>query len=84
MMQNTAEENHHASSFAKGIRRCRCASTGRFHPGTGVGGAGEHWGGASFPLSAGLLSDWRSHLTEKHGAAKIVSGSLGPGLADQL
>jgi len=47
MMQNLAEETathrHSARATAVPIRQY-----GSFNPGTGVGGAGEHWGGISY------------------------------------
>jgi gluconate 2-dehydrogenase alpha chain len=69
MMQNTAEETithrHSLKDSAVPVRQ-----HGSFHPGTGVGGAGEHWGGASFRFQPDCFR-LRSHLTEKHGAAKL-------------
>jgi gluconate 2-dehydrogenase alpha chain len=69
MMQNTAEETithrHSLKDAAVPVRQ-----HGSFHPGTGTGGAGEHWGGASFRF---LPDEFhlRTHLTQKHGAAKL-------------
>ncbi len=69
MMQNTAEETithrHSLKDSAVPVRQ-----HGSFHPGTGVGGAGEHWGGASFRFLPDLFT-LRTHLTQKHGAAKL-------------
>ena len=69
MMQNTAEETithrHSLKDPAVPVRQ-----HGSFHPGTGVGGAGEHWGGASFRFLPDLFM-LRTHLTQKHGAAKL-------------
>ena len=69
MMQNTAEETithrHSLKATAVPVRQ-----HGSFHPGTGVGGAGEHWGGASFRFLPDVFT-LRTHLTEKHGAAKL-------------
>src|ERR1700682_549484 len=69
MMQNTAEETithrHSLKDSAVPVRQ-----HGSFHPGTGVGGAGEHWGGASFRFQPDCFR-LRTHLTEKHGAAKL-------------
>jgi len=68
MMQNTADETithrHSVKDSAVPVRQ-----HGSFHPGTGVGGAGEHWGGASFRFLPDLFM-LRTHLTQKHGAAK--------------
>ena len=65
MMQNLAEETathrHSARASAVPIRQY-----GSFNPGTGVGGAGEHWGGISYrfyPEGFRLAS----FLREKHG-----------------
>lgn len=46
---------------------------GSFLPGTGVGGAGEHWGGVA---NRYLPEQFRlaSHLREKYGAAKLPEG----------
>src|ERR1041385_9520153 len=69
MMQNTAEETithrHSLKDTAVPVRQ-----HGSFHPGTGTGGAGEHWGGASFRFLPDVFT-LRSHLTEKHGAGKL-------------
>jgi gluconate 2-dehydrogenase alpha chain len=43
---------------------------GSFLPGTGIGGAGEHWGGASFRFLPDEFT-LRTHLIQKHGAAKL-------------
>jgi len=69
MMQNTAEETithrHSLKDSAVPVRQ-----HGSFHPGTGVGGAGEHWGGASFRFLPDVFT-LRTHLIQKHGAAKL-------------
>jgi len=69
MMQNTAEETithrHSLKDPAVPVRQ-----HGSFHPGTGTGGAGEHWGGASFRFPVDQFN-LRTHLTKKHGAAKL-------------
>ena len=69
LMQNIAEETithrHSSKDSAVPVRQY-----GSFLPGTGVGGAGEHWGGASFRFLPDLFT-LRSHLTQKHGAAKL-------------
>ena len=69
MMQNIADETithrHSLRETAVPVRQY-----GSFLPGTGVGGAGEHWGGASFRFLPDLFT-LRSHLAEKHGAGKL-------------
>src|SRR5260370_4502944 len=69
MMQSTAEETithrHSLKDSAVPVRQ-----HGSFHPGTGIGGAGEHWGGASFPFLPGLFT-LRPHPPPKQGAAKL-------------
>ncbi len=69
MMQNTAEETithrHSLKDPAVPVRQ-----HGSFHPGTGTGGAGEHWGGASFRFPVDQFK-LRTHLTQRHGAAKL-------------
>src|SRR5262249_15700114 len=70
MMQNLAEETmthrHSVSARAVPIRQY-----GSFHPGTGVGGAGEHWGAISyrfypenFKLGAFLREKYGTRLPE--------------------
>src|SRR6202795_2282562 len=70
MMQNTAHETithrHALKETAVPVRQ-----HGSFHPGTGVGGAGEHWGGGSnrflpdqFTLATHLREKFRSKLPE--------------------
>src|ERR1700683_3114477 len=55
MMQNIDEQNvthrHSARDSAVPVRQY-----GSFHPGTGVGGAGEHWTGTVFRFRAGALT----------------------------
>ncbi len=69
MMQNIAEETvthrHSVRDPAVPVRQY-----GSFHPGTGVGGAGEHWTGMCFRFLPSLFT-LRTHLTEKHGAAEL-------------
>src|SRR5207245_7606298 len=69
MMQNTAQETithrHSLKDSAVPVRQ-----HGSFHPGTGTGGAGEHWGGASFRFLPDVFT-LRTHLLQKHGAAKL-------------
>ncbi len=69
MMQSIADETithrHSTRERAAPVRQY-----GSFLPGSGVGGAGEHWNGAAWRF----LPDQfilRTHLTEKHGAAKL-------------
>src|SRR5580692_10347352 len=69
MMQNIADETithrHSTRDRAVPVRQY-----GSFLPGSGVGGAGEHWNGAAWRF----LPDQfilRTHLKEKHGAAKL-------------
>jgi gluconate 2-dehydrogenase alpha chain len=69
MMQNIADETithrHSANATAVPVRQY-----GSFLPGSGVGGAGEHWNGASWRFLPDLFT-LRSHLNQKHGAAKL-------------
>jgi gluconate 2-dehydrogenase alpha chain len=72
MMQNIADETvthrHSSSETAVPVRQY-----GSFNPGTGVGGAGEHWGCVSnrFYPSQFILA---SYLREKYGAGKLPEG----------
>jgi gluconate 2-dehydrogenase alpha chain len=69
MMQNIAEETithrHSPRETAAPVRQY-----GSFHPGTGVGGAGEHWTGICFRFLPDVFT-LRTYLTEKHGAAHL-------------
>jgi len=69
MMQNLAEETvthrHSMSARAVPIRQY-----GSFNPGTGVGGAGEHWSGLSYRYFPDLFR-LETVLREKHGAGKL-------------
>lgn len=69
MMQNIAEDTithrHSMRDPAVPVRQY-----GSFLPGSGVGGSGEHWNGASWRFLPSLFN-MRTHLTEKHGAAKL-------------
>ncbi|HEX5230262.1 MAG TPA: GMC family oxidoreductase [Bryobacteraceae bacterium] len=69
MMQNIAEETvthrHTSRDPAVPVRQY-----GSFHPGTGVGGAGEHWTGMCFRFLPSVFN-LRTHLTEKHGASHL-------------
>src|SRR5215467_8205004 len=64
MMQNLAEETvthrHSMSARAVPIRQY-----GSFNPGTGVGGAGEHWSGLSYRYFPDLFR-LETVLREKH------------------
>jgi gluconate 2-dehydrogenase alpha chain len=65
MMQNLSEETathrHTARATAVPIRQY-----GSFNPGTGVGGAGEHWGGISYRFYPEQFA-LGTFLREKHG-----------------
>jgi len=67
MMQNTAEETvthrHSVRDTAQPIRQY-----GSFLPGTGVGGAGEHWAGLAYRFDPDQFT-LRSRLRERYGAA---------------
>jgi gluconate 2-dehydrogenase alpha chain len=69
MMQNAADETithrHSMRDTAVPVRQY-----GSFLPGSGVGGAGEHWAGVSFRYLPSLFT-LRSHLTAKHGAGRL-------------
>ena len=71
MMQNPAEETithrHSARDAAVPVRQY-----GSFLPGTGVGGAGEHWAGISWRFLPDVFT-MRSHLIEKHGGNALPS-----------
>jgi gluconate 2-dehydrogenase alpha chain len=72
MMQNLSEETvthrHSSSETAVPVRQY-----GSFNPGTGVGGAGEHWGAISYRFLPEVFT-LKTHLHEKHGAAKLPAG----------
>ena len=69
MMQNIADETithrHDPKATAVPVRQY-----GSFLPGSGVGGAGEHWNGAAWRFLPDLFT-LRSHLNQRHGAAKL-------------
>ena len=69
MMQNIADETvthrHSGKDRAVPMRQY-----GSFLPGTGVGGAGEHWGGISNRYRPDQFT-LATHLREKYGAAKL-------------
>jgi gluconate 2-dehydrogenase alpha chain len=73
MMVNAAEETvtlrHDISQRALPVRRL-----GSFHPGSGVGGAGEHWGAVSYRY----LPDFfrlRSRIVERYGEKRLPEES---------
>jgi gluconate 2-dehydrogenase alpha chain len=65
MMQNTADETithrHSGRDQAVPVRQ-----HGSYHPGTGTGGSGEHWGGVSYRFEEDVFKVATS-LREKHG-----------------
>jgi gluconate 2-dehydrogenase alpha chain len=69
MMQNPADETithrHSTRDAAVPVRQY-----GSFLPGSGVGGAGEHWAGVSWRFFPDQFT-LRSQLTVKHGAARL-------------
>ncbi len=69
MMQNLSEETithrHSTRDVAVPMRQY-----GSFLPGSGVGGAGEHWNGTSYRFLPDLFT-LRTHLNEKHGAKNL-------------
>jgi gluconate 2-dehydrogenase alpha chain len=69
MMQNLADETlthrHDGRASAVPVRQ-----HGSFQPGTGTGGAGEHWGALSFRFGPDIFR-LGSHIREKHGEAKL-------------
>jgi gluconate 2-dehydrogenase alpha chain len=69
MMQNLADETlthrHDERASAVPVRQY-----GSFQPGTGTGGAGEHWGALSFRFGPDIFR-LGSHIREKHGEAKL-------------
>jgi gluconate 2-dehydrogenase alpha chain len=69
MMQNLSDETlthrHSARASAVPVRQY-----GSFQPGTGTGGAGEHWGALSFRFAPDVFQ-LATHLREKHGESKL-------------
>jgi len=69
MMQSIADETithrHKVGNPSVPMRQY-----GSYLPGTGVGGSGEHWGGLCIRYLPDLFT-LRTHLTAKHGAAKL-------------
>jgi gluconate 2-dehydrogenase alpha chain len=72
MMQNTADETHthrhSARATAVPIRQ-----HGSFLPGSGVGGAGEHWNGMSYRFSPDQFT-LATHLRQSRGSARLPEG----------
>ena len=70
MMQNLAEETlthrHDSKASAVPVRQY-----GSFQPGTGTGGAGEHWGALSYRFGAEIFR-LGSHMREKHAGSKLL------------
>jgi gluconate 2-dehydrogenase alpha chain len=70
MMQNLADETlthrHSAKASAVPVRQY-----GSFQPGTGTGGAGEHWGALSFRFSPDVFT-LASELRAKHPGSKVT------------
>ena len=73
MMVNAAEETvtvrHDMSQRALPVRRL-----GSFHPGMGVGGAGEHWGAVSYRYSPDVFNI-RFRIIERYGESRIPADS---------
>jgi gluconate 2-dehydrogenase alpha chain len=69
MMQSIADETithrHSSQEHALPVRQY-----GSFHPGTGVGGSGEHWGGASKRYRTDQFR-LATHLKERFGQAQL-------------
>ena len=69
MMQNMAEETithrHSTRDRAVPVRQ-----HGSYHPGTGTGGSGEHWGGVSYRFEEDVFR-LASQLREKHGRSSL-------------
>src|SRR5580704_15817352 len=80
MMQNLAEETathrHSTKAAAAPIRQY-----GPFNPGTGVGGAGEHWTGISYRFFPDVFT-LATGLREKYGA-KLPATIAGANLSVQ-
>src|SRR6185295_17829266 len=69
LMQNIAQETithrHSTRDASVPVRQY-----GSFLPGSGVGGAGEHWAGVSHRYMPDIFT-LRSHLAARHGAARL-------------
>jgi gluconate 2-dehydrogenase alpha chain len=74
MMQNIADETvtHRHSSRERAVP---VRQYGSFNPGTGVGGAGEHWGAVSYRFQPEHFR-LASHLRERHPAAALENVSV--------
>src|SRR3954453_2628126 len=72
MMQNTADETH-THRHSAGATAVPIRQHGSFLPGSGVGGAGEHWNGMSyrFPPDQFTLA---THLRQSRGSAHLPEG----------
>lgn len=72
MMQDASQETvtlrHDASERALPLRQFGC-----FLPGSGIGGAGEHWNGV-FPRYQPDVFQLRSRTEEKYGAGRLPEG----------
>ena len=72
MVQNIAEETithrHSVRDASVPVRQY-----GSFYPGSGVGGAGEHWNGNSFRFLETQF-ELATHLRQKFGAARLPEG----------
>src|SRR3984893_4857618 len=71
LMQNIADETI-THRHSNGERAVPVRQYGSFHPGTGVGGAGEHWGGVSNRFLPDQFT-LATHLREKFGS-KLPDG----------
>jgi len=69
LMQNIADETI-THRHSNGERAVPVRQYGSFHPGTGVGGAGEHWGGVSNRFLPELFI-LDTYLRGKYGFAKL-------------
>lgn len=72
MMQSTADETithrHSVRDVSVPVRQY-----GSFLPGTGVGGAGEHWAGLSFRFTPEFFR-LHTHLNQRFGASRLPVG----------
>jgi gluconate 2-dehydrogenase alpha chain len=76
---DTQLRGRHLASAANGLFTHRCSSADRAnpvrqfggqHPGTGVGGCSDHWGGTS-PRFLPEAFELATHLKERHGAERL-------------
>jgi gluconate 2-dehydrogenase alpha chain len=74
MMQNLAEETlthrHDSKASAVPVRQY-----GSFQPGTGTGGAGEHWGALSYRFTEELFQ-LGSHMRQRHAGSKVLENVM--------